>query len=332
MLPAAAPPVPLYRSFGRWFVACDNTRSCEARGFDEVTRADLRVRRAAGPAPAILVLAADTALDRDALRLDGVALDLGRPAWTTVSQSQSEWPGLSISNPRAVAAFVAAASPAHALTLDPDPSPSDDRPWRIPLDGFKAALLLIDAVQGRPGTPTALIAATGPNPVPSAPPLPAAPRWVRPTPLTDAESRRVIARAARLRPPDDDSCSVSDPASVDALDATHAIAIRPCHRAAYQASSLVEIFPRRGGEPAPVSLPVPALPPGGDGPEMTEPSFDLQTGQLAVTAKGRGLADCGFSATWTWSGGAFRLISLVYQDACGGAGPGDWPVLFRTRP
>ena len=47
-LPAAAPVpgVPIYREFGRWLVACDNTRACIARGFDETTRAcDPRVLR-----------------------------------------------------------------------------------------------------------------------------------------------------------------------------------------------------------------------------------------------------------------------------------------------
>lgn len=346
-LPAAAPPpaVPLYKSFGRWFVACDNIRSCEARGFDEVTRADLRVIRDAGPAaPANLVLSvAEGALDRGALRLDGAPLDLSGPAWTSAGGGPDS-ATLSTSDPQAIAAFIAAARNAHALTLDPPATspggapaasaPSDDAsPRLVPLDGFTAALLLMDAVQGRPSTPTALIAPAGPGRPPPAPPLPPAPAWVRPAPLTAAEARTLVARARGLSSPEFGTCPLTGPADVAALDAAHAIAIRSCYLAAYQSSSLVVIFPRRGGgAPRPVHLTLPGVP--GDsaqGPDMVEPSFDPATGQLSTAAKGRGLGDCGLMASWTWSGGAFRLTSLAYQDQCGGAEPGDSPVLFRVR-
>ena len=65
LLPAAAPPppVPVYRRFGRWLVACDNTRACVARGFDETTRAQLQLTRAAGNARPMLTLFAENAID-----------------------------------------------------------------------------------------------------------------------------------------------------------------------------------------------------------------------------------------------------------------------------
>ncbi|MBV9537455.1 MAG: DUF1176 domain-containing protein [Acidisphaera sp.] len=329
---AAAPPpaVPLYRTFGRWIVACDNTRSCEARGFDEVTRADLRLLRDAGAAPARLVLSAGDPFDVTALRLDGAALPLHAPAWTTDTSDGGT--ALATDDPRAVAAFIGAARNAHALTLDAAPASGDDPPRLVPLDGFTAALLLVDAVQGRPGTSGALVAPAGANQPPAAPPVPPAPVWVRPRPLSAAEARAIAARLRTLRSPSFDVCDVTDPPTVDALDAGHAIAIRPCYRAAYQTSYLVEMFPRGGGPPVPLRLTLPGVP--GDepqGPDMVEADFDPASGRLTTAAKGRGLADCGLSAAWTWSRGAFRLTSLAYQEPCGGALPGDWPTLFRTR-
>ena len=59
--------------------------------------------------------------------------------------------------------------------------------------------------------------------------------------------------------------------------------------------------------------------------------FDPATGRLPSASKGRGFADCGSSEAWIWSGGSFRLKSLNFQGMCGGAAPGDWPPLYRTR-
>ena len=328
LLPAAAPPpppVPIYRQFGRWLVACDNTRACVARGFDEVTRAQLDLVRPAGDARPKLILSADGAFDAAALQLDGKPLPLAAPAWSKTADD------VSTDDPAAVDAFVAAARDAHAITLGPAP-PADGTAWTIPLDGFTAALLLVDAVQGRPGTPTALVAARGPAATPPALPVPKAPRWIAPPGLTGPETAALVRRAGRLRSPAFDPCEVREPPAVFALDAGNALAIRPCYMAAYQGSSVVAVLPRGGGPDRPLKLPLPGVPgTATDGPDMVDPNFNPATGTLSTASKGRGLADCGSSESWVWSGGAFRLEALSYQDQCGGTAPGDWPTLFRTR-
>lgn len=327
LLPAAAPlpAVPLYRQFGRWLVACDNTRACVARGFDEVTRAQLDVVRPAGATRPKFILSAADPFDVAALRLDGRPLPLPDPAWSKSTDNAST------DDPAAIDAFVALARDGHVLTLDPAPLRNDPA-WTIPLDGFTAALLLVDAVQGRPGTATALVAARGPAATLPALPVPAAPRWTAPPPLTGSETKELLRQAARLRSPAFDPCEVHEPPTVFALDAGHALAIRPCYMAAYQGSSVVAVLPRRGGPARPVKLPLPGVPRDAtDGPGMVDPGFDPATGILSTLSKGRGLADCGSSESWIWSGGAFRLKELSFQDQCGGTEPGDWPTLFRTR-
>ncbi|MFC0408629.1 DUF1176 domain-containing protein [Roseomonas elaeocarpi] len=326
-LPAAAPPpaVPVYRQFGHWFVACDNTRACVARGFDEATSAQLDLIRPAGDAPPTLTLAAEDPVDPAALRLDGKPFPLPAPAWTSKDGA------VSTSDPAAVDAFVAAARNAQSIALDAAPS-GDDAPRTVPLDGFTAAVLLVDAVQGRPGTATALIAPRGTAAVPAAPPVPAAPAWTPPPPLTRAETASLLRQARSLRSVAFESCDVRDPPEVFALDATRALAIRPCYMAAYQGSSVVAVLPRGGGSPVPVKLALPGLPEDAtEGPDMVDPEFDPASGTLTTVSKGRGLADCGSSESWVWSRGAFRLTALSYQNQCGGAAPGDWPTLFRTR-
>ena len=331
LLGAAPPPaVPTYRQFGRWLVACDNTRSCVARGFDEVTQAQLQLRRPAGNAAATLALSAADPFDVAALQLDGKKLALPSPAWSKDATAAST------QDPAAVDAFIAAVRNGHALTLDATPS-NGDAPRTMPLDGFTAALLLVDAVQGRPDTPSALVAGRGTAAPPPVPALPPAPRWAAPPPLTRAETDRLLKEAARLRSPGFDACNVKDAPEVHALDAANALAIRPCYMAAYQGSSVVAVLPRAGGAARPLTLALPGVPgrngkgTATDGPDMVDPDFNPATGTLSTVAKGRGLADCGSSEGWVWSDGAFRLKSLSFQDQCGGVEPGDWPTLFRTR-
>lgn len=327
LLPAAAPPpaVPVYRQFGRWLVACDNTRACVARGFDEATQAQLNLVRPAGDTRPKLVLSAADPFDVAALRLDGRPLPLPDPAWSKTSDT------VSTDDPAAIEAFVALAREAHTITLDGSTSGSD--PVRtVPLDGFTAALLLVDAVQGRPGTPTALLAARGAAATPDALPVPKAPPWTPPPPLTGPEAKELLRRAARLHSPAFDPCEVHAAPTVFALDASSAVAIRPCYMAAYQGSSVVAVLSRGGGPDRPVKLSLPGVPRDAtDGPDMVDPEFDPATGTLSTVSKGRGLADCGSDENWVWSSGAFRIKTLRYQDQCGGTEPGDWPTLYRTK-
>lgn len=331
LLAAAAPPptVPVYKVFGRWIVACDNTRSCEARGFDDTSAADLRVLRAGGDArPSVILSSAETAPDGNAIRLDGAPLPLSSPAWTRGSASPGDPGQISTDDPAAVRAFVARARDSHTLQLG---GPDSDT---VPLDGFSAALLFMDAAQGRPGTATPLVASAGAGePLPSLA-LPRPPPWRAAPPLSEAEDRALRKRASRLPSPAGETCDQTEAPDSYPLDAATALVLRPCKMFAYQGSSLAYVMPRHGANPArPVSLPLPGLPKdqsGMEGPEMMDPSFDPATGQLSTVYKGRGPADCGLAASWRWHAGEFHLLSLSFQGQCGGSGPGDWPTLYRT--
>ena len=290
-----------------------------------MTRAELDLTRSAGQAKPSLTLSAEDPINAGAVRLDGKPLALMAPAWAARDGV------LSMSDPAAVDAFVAAVRNGGTITLDAAPA-KDDQPRTVPLDGFTAALLLVDAVQGRPGTPTALIAARGSAVPPPEPPLPPAPRWTAPPPLTLVETKRLTLQAGSLHSPSFDTCDVNNAPEVYALDAANALAIRPCYLAAYQGSSVVAILPRQGGAPKFVTLPLPGVPDHGtDGPDMVDPEFDPASGTLTTVSKGRGLADCGSSEAWAWSDSAFRMKALSYQDQCGGTEPGDWPTLYRTQ-
>ena len=49
-----------------------------------------------------------------------------------------------------------------------------------------------------------------------------------------------------------------------------------------------------------------------------------------MAAKGRGLADCGSSASWAWDGKMFRLASYQSLGLCRGAPPGTWLSRWQT--
>ncbi len=332
LLGAAAPPppsgplpVPAYREFGDWMVACDNSRACHARGFDDATRAQLDVVRPAGDAPATLDLNAEDPLDAAAIRAGEAVVPFPQPAWAVEARS------IRTSDPAAVAAFIGAVRDADALRLGAAAAAGDPAP-AVSLKGFSAALLFMDAVGGRVGTSGPLIGARGTNAPLPALPLPATPRFAPPPAFSTTEAARLRQQASTLPSPAFGRCDRTDPPEIHPLDARTALAIRPCYMAAYQGSAVVALLPRAGGRAIPLALPLPGLPGRSvEGPDMVDPAFDPARGEFVTVSKGRGLADCGSDESWIWSGGAFRIEQMRFQGKCGGTGPGDWLPLFRSR-
>ncbi|MCA8235370.1 DUF1176 domain-containing protein [Burkholderia cenocepacia] len=331
----AAPPqqvnAPSYDTYKSWLVACDNGLTCEAKGFASggETGMDLRFIRAAGPDGSLEArLSGGPDIDLDDLRVDSAPLRLEASAWHLNTNRVDNQTTLSTTQPAAIAAFVSRLRNGKKLQIGSDASAY------IPLDGMVAALLRIDDRQGRIGGVTALIR-KGPAPasqVASAPSLPVVPtRKIAPQ-LSDREAATLIARAKRIRDASDcdENASKYLEEAAYALDTRKALVFLPCIQGAYQGSSHVFIAQRTGNvAPEPVKL----SDPGGGVLDnlLFEPGFDPATGTLSTFGKGRGLADCGFRTEWIWDGQAFQLSSSARQETCGGAEPGDWPTLYRSR-
>ena len=317
MLAAAAPPpVPAYTAFGRWIVACDNIRHCEARGFDETRHADLRVVRDAGAATARITLTVEAPPAPETIQLDDTPIALASPAWAADAHDGTR----STTDPATVAAFLDAARNAHKLIV---------KDGSVPLDGMVAALLRVDAIQGRENTPAPLMAPKGIDGAPGAPGLPGRPAWRPPAPLMRPADLIVRTRRDQAKALADEQCDRASDDKAYALDAGHDLVILGCQLYAYQASFMVFITTRDG----PATPFRPRLPLE-DHPTtlLLEAGFDPATGTLSSTSKGRGLADCGSAADWIWSAGAFRLLQLSWLEACGSAQAGDWPIVYRTQP
>lgn len=330
---SAAGPIQSYDEYKSWLVACDNTLTCVAKGFDDgAARAEIVVTQGAGPRGALSVsIAAETRFGIRDLAIDGVPLALPPTGWAL--ESGTDGGTLTGKRPADIRALLNRLRQGTRLTLG--------KTIAVPLAGLSAALLRIDERQGRIGGTTALVRSGGTpaTSVPSAPPVPYIPNRPVTARLGAGEAQHLITavrkgqRAVLVREDCSDSTGPLE-AEAFALDDRRALVFLPCLMGAYQGSSVAFIAQRGGPAQQRVVAPTPYL---GAGPHaaardmFTEADFDPETGMLAMVAKGRGLADCGMSVSWIWDGRAFRLADMSLQNACGGRAAGDWPTLFRSR-
>ncbi|MFD1949745.1 DUF1176 domain-containing protein [Sphingomonas arantia] len=335
-VPAIAAPPPgtiqSYDTYGEWFVACDNTLTCVARGFpaDSYQGGQIEIVRAAGPQGTLTAsIDAERRFTLADIRIDGKPAILAAPAWRRTPDGENS---IATTDPAEIRRLVRQLRDASKVTLGRDAT--------VPLTGFAAAMLRIDARQGRVNGVTALLkpGSTPATRVPAAPPLPRISARAITAKLAPGEARRLIAavRTGQKALFAREDCEANPNAmtpEAHALDARRALVLIPCLMGAYQGSSLAFIAPRAGGPSRQLFVQQPYLGNAGDrstGAYFTEAEFDPATGRLAMVAKGRGLADCGMSATSIWDGERFRLSELAFQQACGGMSPGDWPTLFRS--
>ena len=330
---------PEYREIKDWVLACDNTRAC----FAKYVAADdgaggggyLSIEREAGPTGALEVTIVGDQDASPALPGPGGPLLDGKPlgafAWTRDAKTES----LTLRG-AAAERFIRAIGDGARLAY----GPGKGAPY-VSLSGMKAALLAMDDDQGRLGGVTAL-ARPGPKPASTVPPATPAPViYARPTPdnLPNSAAFAAAVRKAEARVLKAHDCYAEQAAQdqAHALDGANAIVILGCMEAAYQGTVLVFEAPRDAPAKAhQLFMPLePRLDPGdstnSDG-EYTEGDWDPKSAAFGQSAKGRGIADCGSSSTWTWTGQAFQLSDYDALVRCGG-GPvaGEWPTIYRTR-
>ena len=308
--PALLVGIPEPVTFGDWLVACDNLRRCEAVALPRDDKPDSQltlsvVRDAAASAtPEVEVGGAfGDDLPSGSWRIDGRRVVLSGMALlrTLAKAHRAEW--------------VLASGKVHAT---------------LPVAGAAAALRWLDDQQKRAGTVTALIA-TGPASASTIPPPPQPPRIATPPISTKQPHRLEPAAVTALR--DENDCAPDRPASeFHRLDAAHSLAIIGCTVGAYQGTSLILVGDERGRwAPAPIEWPARAVGDPNDPwsvASVMSPDFDPKTRALASWSKGRGLGDCGYSASWMWDGKAFRLASFGEMNQCRGSQA--WPSRWQT--
>ena len=216
----------------------------------------------------------------------------------------------------------------------------EDAPLSVSLAGISASLLWIDERQGRLDTPSALIR-RGPR---ANAQVPRAPEVARPRPgpavsqagLPGRPSDTLI-RLARSRP-----CEQGDDDATDLgldvegrLGADTLLWSRTCITGAYNYGARYFLTDGRGGAPRAVHLPQTPQP-GDDQLAETDrhiyfnAGYDPETRELFSFYKGRGLGDCGYAATWVWTGDRFVLREESAMNVCAGMLPDIWPQTWET--
>ena len=336
LLSAVLAAVPFERGVKDWTVACDNGRSCTLKALPDVasqgalTGLVVTVTREPGGAaqPTVEIWAADQQpLDPQFLRLDGRALPT--LAWQV---DQTEAYDISVEGGDALR-LLRLLRDGHSLKRVGGAALEG-----ASLDGAAAALLAMDAAQGREGGVTAVVR-PGPAPASSVPPTPALPVIVAsppPPPLSDPKALVVAVRRATAAELEKSGCDepgkVNDEDSADALTATDAVVILHCSAGAYQSNALAfRVTVALPSQAQPLVLPLIPGEAEGEavGDPIINPGFSAEEASFTSWAKGRALGDCGVSKTWTWDGHEFRLSALSRQIRCGGQ-EGDWQNVWRT--
>jgi hypothetical protein len=324
---------PVYREIKEWMLGCDNLGNCEAKYAGEGAMGYLSVTRAAGPQGTLTVDVA-TVADREivpdpkALSLDGHPVTAGLP-WHVAKDADS----IRLDGAAAVR-FIAMLRNAKTLSY-----PGDGAPATVSLDGMTAALLAMDAAQGRIGTVTALIRPGG---EPAAHVLPAAPMPVVHAVVTaatmpDAKRFASQVRAAvggALKANDcDDRGDMYDKAAP--LNAREAIVALGCLLGAKHSSSLLFRAPRNNPRAARLLI-LPLQPtvdphnaPGGLYTDDGD-GWDPKTATYEEAAVDTAMNDCGTSTQWAFDGKDFRLVSFSRSDKCAGP-PGDLLQLYQSK-
>lgn len=321
LLPATWAAVAAGTSFTHkdWSLDCDNTGVCRASGYQAESdriAVSVLVTRAAGPGARIDAKVQFGTYGDDTPKADGpVRMTIaGKPAGTVVDSA-------SLTDAQAAALLKALPGTGDVVFT------SGKTRWTLSGDGAAAVLLKMDDVQGRIGTPGALMK-KGARPE-SAVPGPVAPpviQAVRVAPSSKDDlplARRILATIAKSDDcPEAENYRARDDANADQaelwrLGDSRVLVTALCWRAAYNAGNGYWIAHDR--PPYDARL-VTAL----------ADAFAPDAGELTSSLKGRGLGDCWDASTWVWDGRGFVHAAQSSTGQCRLVAPGgawDLPTL-----
>ena len=301
-----------------WELECDNTRTCRAAGYHpegDEPNATILLTRAAGPNQPVTIQLQLADDERHPLPAQVMMTVAQRPVGTVRLDPESNTGTLN-------QAQVQALLPA-LLKDDLVAWSAKGTTWTISTAGANAVLLKMDEFQGRVDTPGALVRkgsqAEG-NVLPAVAPPDIKPAPVshdtRPVALTAAQTRDLIAALRKTAP--DDSCELLDAKTDEAgtlevlrLTKDKLLVSHACWRAAYNTG---DGYWGVNAQP-PYS---PAL--------VTVSATAYDNGIISSTQKGRGIADCLSTATWTWDGRTFVQTSSATTGMCRQFPGGAWDL------
>ncbi|MCV2364784.1 DUF1176 domain-containing protein [Paucibacter sp. DJ1R-11] len=316
--------------FKDWAIACDNRRHCEAIAYQSEESGSAPVTmwlsRDAGPHARVYIQ-----LDVDEINEDtkSLTLHLGpRQQLKGISPRKD----LSPVDTAKLLAYVLEGE--EIVVAEGGSGNSSRKRWQLSLAGSKAALLKMDDLQGRVGTPGALVRRGKQDSKADSsvlPPLAAPKVKAQALPKTSVADRAllqpildsIVPRDCWEYLPDDSGPEQS----LTRVSATEVLVMRECGRGAYQGGSSIWLANSKPPY-APKRLTLPLL--GWDSTEDVMNANLTAEGRLSSFAKGRGISDCGSSFDWVWSGRSFELIEAWRSPLCRGFPGGGFGLRVWT--
>nr|WP_315464964.1 DUF1176 domain-containing protein [uncultured Rhodoferax sp.] len=305
-------------TFKDWAVACDNTRHCEALAYQS---------EESDSAPVVLWLSRDAGPDApvrvqvDVDESEGpqqLTLRLGTTTLKGISRAQD----LSPAQTRQLLAYLLEGQ---KVTLAAGP-----KRWELSLAGSHAALLKMDDVQGRVGTPGALLR-KGKKPEASVLPAVSAPKVQAVTlPKTSKADEALLQPILKSITPRDCWDDLPDDSSPDTslvrVSSTQVLVMRECGRGAYQGGSGVWLANSKPPYAAKrLELPLPQ----GKASDYVM-NLSVTDGRFASYEKGRGVNDCGVGYDWVWTTKGFVLTGAWSAPLCRGMPGGGYSLRTFT--
>lgn len=308
-------------SHNDWEIACDNTRTSRAAGYqadDASTAASVLLTHNAGPnAPIhadVQFAPGDEVPPRVQMQIGG------RPFGEVATESARG----SLNEQQTAALLKAVLKKSDISWI------AKGQRWTLSTAGANAVLLKMDEFQGRLGTPGALIR-KGTTPETSVLPPLHAPEIMAPNITWSAPDEKLLpaGRRAGLLAELRKTVSNGSESDCEALDdkdagqrltiwrlsAQHMLVAAECWRAAYNIGEAYWVIQAQ----APYS---PVL--------VTTSGSDYAEGKLSAYQKGRGVGDCGSSDTWTWDGRRFVHTEAATSGLCKGFAGGAWSLATLT--
>ncbi|WP_448502173.1 DUF1176 domain-containing protein [Sphingomonas sp.] len=313
---AVAPRPGELKTFRDWTVGCDNVGGCKA-----------------------VALAPEEAMDDWPAFLPAIERDPGRPGLVRLSftgQADATPPITLTLDGRQIARggstdgifegsdarrIAEAMAQGQRLRID-----SNGVTAAISLSGLAAALRYLDDVQGRDGSPGALVEKGNGNDNSAAGPLPMI-RALSPSGDAAPLPSDLVARLQRQA-----GCELYEGAPVlesssHALGGGATLALIACGAGAYNIVTAPFVLTAGADwRPAPIDAPSGF---GEDGSSPMLVNADFADGVLTTYAKGRGLGDCGVTQAFVWDGTRLRLSEQTEMREC--RGNVDYITTWRTR-
>lgn len=313
-LPVLAAPASVSFEHKDWQVVCDNTLTCRAAGYstEEDASGSVLITRKAGPQTPVSVQVVLADMDgSEPPSPPKLALWInGKPLGALTPGDNDTW---RLTDEQA-AQMIAAVKGSGMVVFK-----GGAKTFVLSGDGASAALLKIDDVQGRVGTPGALskkgnkpetsVTAAIPAPVIQAAPV----SKENARTLSAAEAKELTPRLLAAISKDDDCGRLSSPEeevikgendlTLTPLDAKHGLVSTLCWRAAYNEGYGYWVVDNALKEKPQF---------------ITSSGTDYSDGAITLAQRGRGIGDCWASAEWVWDGEAFRKSSGSTTGLCRG--------------